>query len=85
MTNDEFASFLVKAYQAAYAVMKPGAVFYIWHADSEGYNFRGACHDIGWNVRQCLIWAKNSQIGRASYNEAGCTVWIPDSEQHKGK
>lgn len=48
--------------------MKPGAAFYIWHADSEGYNFRGACHDIGWKVRQCLIWAKNTLVmGRQDY------------------
>jgi protocatechuate 3,4-dioxygenase beta subunit len=27
--------------------MKAGAVFYIWHADTEGYNFRGAIKDMG--------------------------------------
>ena len=49
--------------------MKEGAVFYIWHADSEGYNFRGACNDIGWTVRQCLIWNKNSMVlGRQDYH-----------------
>lgn len=47
--------------------MKGGA-FYIWHADSEGYNFRGACSDIGWTVRQCLIWNKNTLVlGRQDY------------------
>lgn len=39
MADDEFRQFLRDAYTAADAVMKPGAVFYIWHADSEGYNF----------------------------------------------
>ena len=49
--------------------MKEGAVFYIWHADSEGYNFRGACRDAGWKVRQCLIWNKNSFVmGRQDYH-----------------
>ena len=49
--------------------MKPGASFYIFHADSEGYNFRGACHDIGLKVRQCLVWKKNSLVlGRQDYN-----------------
>ena len=45
-----------------------GGAFYIWHADSEGYNFRGACSDIGWTVRQCLIWNKNTLVlGRQDY------------------
>jgi len=55
MSDEGFRQFLSDANTAADAVMKPGAVFYIWHADSEGYNFRGACHDVGWQVRQCLI------------------------------
>lgn len=68
MDNDSFRSFLRDAFFAADNVMKPGGVFYIWHADSEGYNFRGACFDIGWQVRQCLIWAKNSMVmGRQDY------------------
>lgn len=64
----EFRTFLDEAFLAAQANMKAGAVFYIWHADSEGYNFRGACHDIGWVVRECLIWVKNSMVlGRQDY------------------
>ena len=50
MSDDKFRAFLASAFSAADKVMKPGAVFYIWHADSEGYNFRGACHDVGWIV-----------------------------------
>ncbi|BCK39389.1 hypothetical protein KUN2590_03440 [Streptococcus pyogenes] len=69
MDNDSFRQFLVNAFSSANEVMKPGAVFYIWHADSEGYNFRGACFDIGWTVRQCLIWNKNSMVlGRQDYH-----------------
>ena len=67
-TDAAFRQFLVDAFTTADSVMKPGAVFYIWHADSEGYNFRGACHDVGWTVRQCLIWNKNSLVmGRQDY------------------
>lgn len=62
MGNDNFRQFLTDAFSNADMVMKPGAVFYIWHADSEGYNFRGACFDAGWTVRQCLIWNKNSMV-----------------------
>ena len=69
MEDSAFRQFLRDAYTAADAHMKPGAVFYIWHADSEGYNFRGACRDIGWQVRQCLIWAKNTMVlGRQDYH-----------------
>lgn len=68
MGDDQFRQFLRDAYTAADTVMKPGAVFYIWHADSEGYNFRGAARDAGWTVRQCLIWKKSSLVlGRQDY------------------
>jgi len=69
MNDESFRQFLRDAYVAADAVMKPGAVFYIWHADSEGYNFRGAAKDAGWVVRQCLIWKKSSLVmGRQDYH-----------------
>lgn len=69
MGDDRFRQFLRDAYTAADIVMKPGAVFYIWHADSEGYNFRGAAKDVGWTVRQCLIWKKSSLVlGRQDYH-----------------
>ena len=69
MSDDDFRQFLRDVYSAADAVMNPGAVFYIWHADSEGYNFRGAARDVSWHVRQCLIWNKNSLVmGRQDYH-----------------
>lgn len=69
MGDEQFRQFLRDAYTAADTVMKPGAVFYIWHADSEGYNFRGAARDAGWTVRQCLIWKKSSLVmGRQDYH-----------------
>ena len=69
MDNDNFRQFLLDAFTCADSVMKAGAAFYIWHADSEGYNFRGACYDVGWTVRQCLIWNKNSLVlGRQDYH-----------------
>jgi site-specific DNA-methyltransferase (adenine-specific) len=69
MGDAEFRTFLRDAFVSADTVMKPGAVFYIWHADLEGYNFRGACRDAGWHVRQCLIWKKSSLVmGRQDYH-----------------
>lgn len=68
MEDGKFRQFLVDAFSMADTVMQPGAVFYIWHADSEGFNFRGACRDVGWPVRECLIWAKNMFVmGRQDY------------------
>lgn len=69
MDDDSFRKFLRESYISADSVMKAGAVFYIWHADSEGYNFRGAAKDVGWKVRQCLIWNKNCMVmGRQDYH-----------------
>jgi len=93
MNNDDFRQFLRDAYVAADTVMKPGAVFYIWHADSEGYNFRGAAFDAGWKVRQCLIWKKSSMVmGRQDYHwkhepclygwkEGAGHLWATDRKQ----
>ena len=68
MEDTEFRKFLTDAFSNAAMVMRPGAPFYIWHADSEGYNFRGACRDAMLRVRQCLIWVKNSLImGRQDF------------------
>ena len=69
MDDLKFRAFLTDAFKSADSVMKQGAVFYIWHADSEGYNFRGACKDSGWKVRQCLIWKKQTLVmGRQDYH-----------------
>lgn len=68
MNDESFRRFLVAAYTAADVFLKEGAAFYIWHADSEGFNFRGACRDVGWKVRECLIWSKNAFVlGRQDY------------------
>jgi site-specific DNA-methyltransferase (adenine-specific) len=69
MSDGDFRQFLRDVYSTADAVMNAGATFYIWHADSEGYNFRGAAHDIEWKIRQCLIWVKSSLVlGRQDYH-----------------
>lgn len=68
MPDEDFREFLRMAFFCAKQSMKPGAAFHIWHADSEGYNFRGACRDAMLRVRQCLIWVKNSMVmGRQDY------------------
>lgn len=68
MEDSAFRQFLCDAFSCAKDVMKPGAAFHIWHADSEGYNFRGACIDAGFKIRQCLIWVKNALVlGRQDF------------------
>lgn len=90
--SNSFRQFLRDAFSAADSVMKPGGVFYIWHADLEGYNFRGAVHDVGWTVRECLIWVKNSLVlGRQDYQwrhepclygwKDGTHLWASDRKQ----
>jgi site-specific DNA-methyltransferase (adenine-specific) len=68
MGDTDFRKFLVACFTAAFDSMKPGASFYVFHADSEGYNFRGAVKDCGQTVRQCLIWTKDILVmGRQDY------------------
>ncbi len=67
-SDDDFIAFLRQAFESADSVMKSGAVFYIWHADSKAYVFRMACQMTGWEVRQVLIWVKNAMVmGRQDY------------------
>ena len=68
MEDSAFRQFLTDAFLCAKMALKAGGVFHIWHADSEGYNFRGACIDADLKVRQCLIWVKNSLVlGRQDF------------------
>lgn len=68
MGNQEFLSFLVDANMTSDKHMKEGASFYIFHADLEGYNFRASVIESGWELRQCLVWVKQSLvIGRQDY------------------
>jgi len=68
-TDDEFIQFLSQAFVSANSVLKMGGAFYIWHSDSEGLNFRLACIEAKWKLRQTLIWSKNSMVmGRQDYH-----------------
>ena len=68
MESDKFRCFLTNAFEAAKSVMKPGAAFHVWHAETEGYNFRGALADAGLQCRQMLVWVKSSQtLGRQDF------------------
>ena len=86
MSDEKFRNFLKDAFTNAINSMKAGAAFYIWHADSEGFNFRTACKEVGLQIRQCLIWQKNSMVmGRQDYQwkHEPCLYGWKDGAGHK--
>ena len=69
MTSSDFYKFLLAFYKNAYEVLRTGAGFYIFHADSETKAFRGALQEAGLKISQCLIWVKNQFVlSRQDYN-----------------
>jgi DNA modification methylase len=69
MNNNQFYQFLYDAFSHMLAITKSGGGIYICHADSEGINFRTAMVDAGWELKQCIIWAKNTMVlGRQDYH-----------------
>lgn len=69
MKDDEFYSFLFLFYQECFINAKLGAPIYVFHADSEGANFRKAFKQSGFKLSQCLVWVKNSIVmGRQDYH-----------------
>lgn len=67
--NAGFYQFLYDFYVNCYAFMRPGAPIYVFHADSEGANFRQAFKDAGLKLSQCLIWVKQAFVmGRQDYH-----------------
>ena len=68
MEGSDFYQFLYDFYTALGSYTKAGGAWYVWHADSEGANFRRAMADAGIMVKQCLIWVKNALVmGRQDY------------------
>jgi DNA modification methylase len=69
MSNDSFYQFLYDFYTALGSYTKAGGGWYVWHADSEGANFRQAFKDSGLLLKQCIIWVKNALVmGRQDYH-----------------
>lgn len=68
MANDAFYSFLLEAFKNTEAVMDGDASIYVFHADTEGLNFRRAFADAGFYLSGCCIWKKQSLVlGRSPY------------------
>lgn len=68
MDDVAFVGFLTAAFNCAIQAMRPGAAFYVWHADSKGFEFRTALKEVGMTLRETLIWVKNALVlGRQDY------------------
>jgi DNA modification methylase len=93
MSSADFYTFLFEFYKTACDHTKPGAGIYVFHADSEGANFRNALKDAGFKLAQCLIWLKNGIVmGRQDYQwkhepclygwkEGAAHSWYSDRKQ----
>ena len=93
MSDSSFYQFLRDFYTNCYAFMRPGAPIYVFHADSEGANFRQALKDAGLKLSQCLIWKKQSFVlGRQDFHwqhepilygwkEGAAHTWCSDRKQ----
>lgn len=68
LPEEEFYDFLLSVFANANEMLKPGAAYYVWHADSNGHLFRNALLENGFNIKQNLIWVKTGfTIGRQDY------------------
>ena len=67
--NDTFYSFLLAAFKNMAEHTAPGGSIYVFHADTEGLNFRKAFMEAGFHLSGVCIWKKNSLVlGRSPYN-----------------
>ena len=68
MEKDAFYAFLLDAFKNAESIMADDASIYVFHADTEGLNFRKAFEDAGFYLSGCCIWKKQSLVlGRSPY------------------
>ena len=68
MKNEEFYTFLLSSFQRMAEHLEKGGSAYVFHADTEGLNFRKAFIDAGFHLAGCCIWVKDSLVlGRSDY------------------
>lgn len=68
MENDKFYQFLFNSFVNMEQAMADDASIYVFHADTEGLNFRKAFQDAGFYLSGCCIWKKPSLVlGRSPY------------------
>jgi site-specific DNA-methyltransferase (adenine-specific) len=93
MADDDFYHFLLASYKAMYANLADDGSIYVFHADTEGLNFRKAFQDAGFYLSGCCIWKKNALVlGRSPYQwqhepclfgwkKTGKHMWYSDRKQ----
>ena len=68
MADEAFYNFLLDAYTQMHSAMADDASIYVFHADTEGLNFRRAFADAGFYLSGCCIWKKQSLVlGHSPY------------------
>ncbi len=68
MKNNDFYEFLFSSFKNMAEHLENGGAAYIFHADTEGLNFRKAFIDAGFHLAGCCIWVKDSLVlGRSDY------------------
>lgn len=69
MKDDDFYTFLFRAFNNICDVARKGAAIYVFHADLQGMTFRQAFSDAGFTLREVLIWERsNFVLGRSDYH-----------------
>ena len=93
MGNEAFYTFLFDAFKCMEEVMAQDASIYVFHADTEGLNFRKAFADAGFYLSGTCIWKKQSLVlGRSPYQwqhepvlfgwkKKGKHMWYSDRKQ----
>ena len=93
MAGDKFYQFLLDAFFLTEKAMAKDASIYVFHADTEGLNFRRAFSDAGFYLSGTCIWKKQSLVlGRSPYQwqhepilfgwkKAGKHAWYSDRKQ----
>lgn len=93
LADEKFYQFLFNAFSNIERVMADDASIYVFHADTEGLNFRKAFSDAGFYLSGCCIWKKPSLVlGRSPYQwqhepclygwkKSGKHQWYSDRKQ----
>ena len=84
MADEKFYEFLLSAFRNWLPHLAEGASAYIFHADTEGLNFRRAFKEAGFHISGVCIWVKNSLVlGRSPYqwqHEPVLFGWLPNGK-----
>jgi DNA modification methylase len=81
--DEDFYQFLLAAFKNIYHALADGGALYVFHADTEGLNFRNAVKEVGFHLSGVCIWVKDSLVlGRSDYqwqHEPIIYGWKPTS------